>query len=165
MNGHAQFQVISDQFDMQEDILRRARNGTAFLILRIDSSNPIVGPADQGSQQEWHRDGAVGGYSLGFTPQIGSPIVYLVRDRLQNEDIYYVTLHELGHALGARHDADGLMYRYYRREVWQCVDRLAIRQVASYYHWDIHTVNYCVVARTAAPPPHSLSLTESYQGR
>lgn len=148
LNGNAKFLIASQDFDMSEDsVLRDVQIGKAFLILKVNSNNPIVDAADSVVRQ--YKPQATGkDLSWGFTTSIGDHKVYLVRDRMNNGDIFYITMHELGHALGAEHTTDGLMYRLYSQDKFQCVDWLAIKQVAEYHGWDLGSINYCI---TAAP--------------
>jgi hypothetical protein len=132
LNGHAKFVIVDDQFDMDPSILQMIVNKNAFLILKITSANPIVpniGP---------------GYWILGFVPVIGNHWIYLVRDRMNNNDIKYITMHEVGHALGAKHTDSGVMFKYYLPEEYQCVDYSAAKQVAAWYHWDVNELNYCM---------------------
>lgn len=145
-NGNARFELVSDRFDMaQESVLRDVQAGRAFVIFKVNGNNPIVDASDDIVRK--YKPGATGkDLSWGFTTSVGDHKVYLVRDRMGNDDVFYITMHELGHALGAEHTAEGLMYKFYTREQFQCVDRLAIEEVALYRHWNTRTVNYCVVA-------------------
>lgn len=131
LNGHLKLVIVDHTFDMQDDRLRAAIKRDAFLILRINSSNPLIPTVEP---QHW---------ALGFTPSLGNHWVYLVRDRLENEDVEFITMHEIGHALGAGHTSSGLMYKEYSPDTYRCIDFLAVQQVARYQHWDVATLNYC----------------------
>jgi Matrixin len=163
-NSNARFQLESDKFDMsQEGVLRQVQDGKAFVIFKVNGNNPIVDASDAIVRQ--YKPGASGkDLSWGFTTSVGDHKIYLVRDRMGNGDVFYITMHELGHALGAQHTADGLMYKFYSPERFQCVDRLAIEQVALYHHWDDRTVNYCVLAAPVTPAQASVDLGEDQQG-
>lgn len=136
MNGYAHFRIVNSRFDMQISNLQQALNQHAYLILKISSDNPIVptpGPEYQPGCQ-----------TLGFTT-VGGHSIYLVRDRLRNIDVRFVLMHELGHALGARHQKTGLMRPAYDPEYYQCVDADTAQQVATYRGWEARHLNYCVV--------------------
>src|SRR5260370_999653 len=56
-----------------------------------------------------------------------------------------VTLHELGHVLGAGHDPHGpLMAPVYDRSNGHCIDRGAVAMVASAQHLPLNQLNWCV---------------------
>lgn len=139
LNGHARFVIVDTSFDMEMDKLQRAQRDDAFLIMMVHSDNPII-PTNI----------APGQWCLGWTPYTGSHWIRLVRDRLDTStDVKLVLMHEIGHALGADHDGSGLMYNKYSPEQYQCVDYGAVVQVARWYHWDVHTLNYCQVGESS----------------
>lgn len=148
-NGNARFQIVSGDFDMQESVLREEEAGRAFIIFKIGGDNSIVEAADA-QVRKYKPLADKRELSWGFTTFVGSHKIYLVRDRMRdNDDVFYVCMHEIGHALGASHTDSGLMYRLYSRRQFQCVDWLAIKQVAEYQHWDLNTVNYCLPSSDA----------------
>lgn len=140
-NGHAEFQVVDIHFDMQEDILKQAVEGRAFLILRVSPLNRIVQTVDENHNV------------LGVTPAISMHWIDLVGVRLDTDraEFISVTMHELGHALGAEHTDGGLMNAYYDPEAGQCIDYKAMVQVADFYSWDKDSLNYCYWDIHAAP--------------
>lgn len=129
-NGHARLVVVDRHFDMQPAILQQALDNKVFLILPATPSNHFVSSVDG------DRD------VIGVTPFIGGHWLHLVVSRLTPDQYGGVTMHELGHALGASHTSGGLMNAFYDHDD-QCVDYKAIVQVAEWYNWDINTVNYC----------------------
>lgn len=140
-NGHAKLVIVSNHFDMEISLIQQCQQQHGFLIMKLDVNNPITQHADYIAQTE--HNGNPNGHSLGFTPAIGDHTIYLVRDRLGSEDVYYIIMHEMGHALGARHTDHGLMYAQYSQEEFQCADYSAVIQVANYQHWPIQDLNYC----------------------
>jgi hypothetical protein len=150
LNGHAQLAVVDTHFNMNENILKRAVEGRAFLILKVAPANRIVQTVDQDHDV------------LGVTPDISMHWIYLVGNRMYVEDaktkavsvndpeFISVTMHEMGHALGAEHTSGGLMNAYYDPEMGQCIDYKAMVQVADFYGWDKETLNYCYWATQAA---------------
>ena len=156
LNGHAQLAAVDTYFDMQEDILKQAVEGRAFLILRVTPDNRIVKTVDQGHNV------------LGLTPALSMHWIYLVGQRFDSascsdgegatyscfNDVEFidVTMHEIGHALGAEHTHGGLMNSYYDPESGQCIDYKAMVQVADFYSWDKETLNYCYWQTQAAKP-------------
>lgn len=132
LHGQARF-IINNHLDVN------INNG--FLLFKITSHNPLVKPIDKIVDVD--KKGIF--WTLGFTSQIGDHHVYLVRDRLQNEDVKYIVMHELGHALGAAHGGSGLMSVPYNKEKWQCVDQYTVQQIAAHEHLVAEDLNYCVV--------------------
>jgi len=138
-NGHAKFVLVDTHFQAPS-ILPVVPEG-AFFILKVTASNPLTQQADHVVGIE--PNGTPHGYSLGFTYRVCDHHVYVVRDRLDNGDVFYIVMHELGHALCAEHSSDGLMYPHYSRERFQCVDQEAAEQVARAQGWP-NDLNYCV---------------------
>lgn len=132
LNGYAELRVIDRQFDVNP-MASTVRDRNSMLVHKINSHNLMV------------RDESVWYWTLGFVERIGARDIYLVRDRLENEDVPYVLLHELGHALGARHRSEGLMSPHYSKVRYRCIDKETMRQVARYNHWPADRLNYCVV--------------------
>lgn len=141
LNGHAKFVVVDDHFDMEDSVLKKVVEGRAFLILRVTPDNRIVQTVDQGQDV------------LGVTPAISMHWLYLVGARLDanRDEFISVTMHEMGHALGAEHTVGGLMNPYYHAEDAQCIDYKAMVQVADFYSWDKDSLNYCYWDIHAAP--------------
>ena len=69
--------------------------------------------------------------------------MWIVRDRLRNEWVTGVVLHELAHMLGAEHDEVYLMQPHFKWEDYRCVDKWTMMQVAKYQHISMGSLNYC----------------------
>lgn len=82
--------------------------------------------------------------AIGFADKINGNYIYLVRERLANEDIFGVMLHEIAHLLGAKHNLHGLMYKEYSRARFQCIDFDAMEEVADAQHLSIKDLNFCI---------------------
>jgi hypothetical protein len=133
LNGYAVLQIVDSNFRMEPSkIVLQVKQG-GWLFLKINQDNPIV-PAPP----------APGEKVLGFTNMLGGTHLYLIRERLQNEDVFGITLHEISHLLGAVHRGEKLMHPSYTRVRYQCVDRETMQQVAEYQHLDAKHLNYCV---------------------
>lgn len=132
MNGYIRLKVVDTAFDMEvPKIVQQVREG-GWLFLKIKSDNPLVPVSDKGF------------WTIGFTEQIGGHHLYLIRDRLGNDDIFGVTLHEIGHLMGSGHVGERLMYPHYSRARFRCIDKATIDVVASYNGLPADRLNFCV---------------------
>ena len=132
LNGYIKLQIVDFEFDYESDkVIRQIReNGWFFLLVNHDNS--LIPKNDKGY------------LTIGFTELIGGHHLYLVRDRLSNEMVYGVTMHEIGHLLGAEHLGTHLMYPHYTRARFQCIDLRTIWAVAVYNNLPADRLNYCV---------------------
>lgn len=82
---------------------------------------------------------------LAWTDQVGGTRVWIIRDRMKPEDVEPVTLHELGHVLGAkdRLDGGGLMFYAYRPQSFGCVDLDTMVEVSRHYGLQLNQLSYC----------------------
>ncbi|CAM6006098.1 unnamed protein product [Sphagnum balticum] len=132
LNGFVRLEVHSTRFNMDMDVVKRVMNGGGWMILKINSTSEFI-----------HDDPARGHFTLGFANCIGGNRIYLIRDRIQNEWVTGLMLHEIGHLLGATHDGHDLMQANYKWEDFRCIDSDTIAQVASYQHIPANRLNYC----------------------
>lgn len=132
MNGYVVLKVVDWEFDMEIGKIVESVKQNGWLFMKIDHTNSMV------------PDNTKGYWTIGFTERVGGHHLYLVRDRLQNEDVFGVTLHEIGHLMGSEHVGERLMYPHYSRARFQCVDFDTIKSVAE--AWDLvpASLNYCV---------------------
>ena len=137
LNGYIKLEVVTWEFDMEPEVLKRAMNGEGWIFLRVRSDNPMVAGVDR------KPDGTVS-YTLAWANEIGGNRVYLIRDRVANEWVTGVMLHEMGHLLGAKHDEIYLMAPHFKWEDARCVDYEALKLVAEYQHIPFEQLNYCV---------------------
>lgn len=133
MNGYVKLKVVDTHFDMEVDKIVTQVNAGGWLFLKIDSKNKLVPP--QSDKGFW---------TIGFCEQIGGHHMYLVRDRLTNDDIYGVTLHEIGHLMGSGHVGQRLMYPHYSRARFQCIDYDTMVKVSGFFDLELDNLNYCV---------------------
>jgi hypothetical protein len=128
LNGHIRIVLEEVKFSMH-----RVAGRDEWIILKIDSNNILVTDSVSG-----------GHYTLAWVNAIGGNYMWLIRDRLRNDSITGVVMHEIGHLLGARHDDVYLMSAYYNWSSYRCIDYEALRRVAEYQHISIGGLNYCV---------------------
>ena len=134
LNGTMRLDVVDWQFDMEVDKIVSQVNSGGWLFLKIDHLNPLIPDNDPGF------------HTLGFTETVGGHHMYLVRDRLSNDMVFGVTLHEIGHLLGSPHVGKRLMYPHFTRARNQCIDFDSMWAVASYWGLPTDRLNYCVEA-------------------
>jgi Matrixin len=132
LNGFIVLKVVDTEFDMEIPKIVDQVKSNGWLFMRIDSSNPMVPILKDGFR------------TIGFCEVVGGHHLYLVRDRMFNSDVFGVTMHEMGHLLGAEHKGDKLMYPHFTRARFQCVDLVTIQQVADYNHIPADRLNFCV---------------------
>lgn len=139
LNGHIKLEIVDTQFDMEVDkiVLQVKENG--WLFLKIDSDSLLIPTAEKGFT------------TIGFANSIGGNHMFLVRDRLGYSSIYGVTLHEIGHLMGAEHVGLRLMYPHYSQARFQCIDWDTIKAVAKYHSLPLDGLNYCI--NRGDPPP------------
>jgi hypothetical protein len=52
------------------------------------------------------------------------------------------------------------MSAVYDRSHWQCIDYVAVKQVAVYQHWPVSELNYCLPEVASLSLPQKLGLTK-----
>ena len=130
LNQGLAMQVASVKFDMEWSEIERCLSENGIMILSVPSYGDVMRYVD---------DGNIGAK----TDKIGGNVIYLLNDRVNKDNIFAFTLHEMGHVLGAEHTEHGLMYPRYRSNKTYCVDKEAVEQVARYNGLDINKLNYC----------------------
>lgn len=81
---------------------------------------------------------------LAWVDKVGGSRVWVVKNRVVTEDVYYIMLHEIGHVLGARHvGRQSLMSPLYERLSYSCVDLESVKQVAARVRAPIEELNHC----------------------
>jgi hypothetical protein len=135
LNGYVKLEIVSTTFDMEPEIIQRANLERGWLIMKVHSGNSII--PDQSDK------GQVKYYTLAWVNDIGGNHMWMVRDRLKNEWMTGVALHEIGHMLGALHDNVYLMQPHFNWEDYRCVDYATLKQVADYQHIPMGSLNYC----------------------
>lgn len=139
MNGYVKITVESYKFDMEPEVLGRAMRGEGWVILKIDRNNPLVAGVDKPA-----KPGEKQYYTLAWVNEIGGNRMWVIRDRISNEQMTGIMLHEFGHLLGAEHDTVYLMQPHYKWEDYRCVDYEALKRVAKWQHLPMERLNYCV---------------------
>lgn len=134
LNGYIKLDVVSYKFDMEPSDILDVYQKHGVMILKINSDASFL-PASKfpGTEVAATTD-SLGGYTL-----------YLCRDLLSEDTIKPVTMHELGHILGAP-DMEGpiLMNPRFSAKYEACIDKTTVEVVARYQNLDPNKLNYCV---------------------
>lgn len=135
LNGYIKLQVVSWKFDLEPDVIRTCLSGHCWMLLKTDSKNPMVQSLDAPQKGTW---------TLAWANEIGGNRIFMIRDRISNQSMTGVMLHEMGHLLGAHHDNVYLMKPIFNWEEARCVDYAALKLVAEYQHLPFANLNYCI---------------------
>lgn len=138
MNGYVKMTVISYDFDMEIEELRQIMNSGGWIIMKIDSSNPMVddGPTVNGKPTS---------YTLAWVNGLHGTKMWIIRDRIVDSRwMTGIVLHEMGHMLGADHDEAYLMGKNFDWEKFRCVDYQTAIAAAKAQRIPLGVVNYCI---------------------
>lgn len=141
LNGHIKLEIVDTQFDLEVDKITQQVKLGGWLFMKVDSDNYLV-PIEKGA------------WTLGFTERVGGNHLYLVRDRISNDDVFGITLHEIGHLMGSGHVGKKLMYPHFTRVRYQCIDWDTILTVANYHDLPVGDLNFCVDKGQVDIPVH-----------
>jgi len=130
LNNYLKLKVVSTNFDMEPNILTMVMNGHGWLFLKINSTSTMV-----------HDDN--GKTTLAFANEDGGNRVYFVMDRINDELVESIALHEIGHLLGASHSNHALMNANYDTQKYKCIDKDTMTEIAKHWHLNLSKVNYC----------------------
>lgn len=143
LNGSLVLDVVDYNASVDALAIENVEKVNGLMFLRIDSLNRLIPSYN----------------ALAFNyPRVGGNYIYIIRDRMFNDAIKPITMHEVGHALGAVHTDGGLMNPYYYTYMYQCVDRVAANEVAEYQHLSLGRLNWCYFGESedkALPLPGS----------
>lgn len=81
--------------------------------------------------------------ALAFVPSVGSKVIYLIKGKYEF-DPYGITMHEIGHTLGAQHMLGTLMNDIYDKELYKCPDSTTIAQVAAWNRIPLKNLTWCL---------------------
>lgn len=128
-NKQIEIRVVSWDFKMEPSVLK---DKNAWFILKIDSSSKLKPPETKEKP------------TLAFADKIGGHYIYIIRDRISNDDVKGISMHELGHLLGSEHVGMHLMHDTYVRGKYPCVDYASVESVAKAQHLEVAGLNYCI---------------------
>lgn len=155
LNGYVHLSIVDTHFDMEISKIKDSVVQGGWLLIKVEADNPIIPVPPQPNT-----------WILAFVDRIGGSHMYYIRDRLQNQDIFAVTMHEMGHLLGAPHVGDKLMYWKFSLYRYQCVDLDTAKAVAEHNGISPDDLNYCVdndSVSVTQTPSTSVDVEPSYQ--
>ena len=136
LNGYVKLRVVNYRFDMEPEIIKQCLLDNCWLVMKTDSSNSMVTELDKTKHGK--------SYTLAWANAIGGNRMWMIRDRMYNQWVMGIALHEMGHLLGAQHDDVYLMQPMFNWAEARCVDYEALRRVAAYQHLPMGNLNYCI---------------------
>jgi hypothetical protein len=143
LNGQMVLTIVNYNFDMEPELIKQAQTDHAFLFLRINSDMP--GIPDEVPQERCRVTPGCK-FTLAWVDRIGGTVMKVVRDRMDSSDVEHIVLHEIGHMLYLSHDKDknSLMFPYYSKFAYLCVDHKSAERVSLRYGLNFNHMNYCV---------------------
>jgi len=135
LNGYIVLDVVSRSLDVSVEsdqamkMVMSAKNSHGLMIIRIDSTAMFI-PKD-----DWNTD-----YAWTTVNE-----TYLIRDRIQDEQVSFIVRHEIGHYLGwyHSHQLGTLMDEHYNEAIQACIDQVTMQRIADENGLDIGSLNYC----------------------
>lgn len=129
---------LDKQFTGQEEgeklFTEANKTGLGWVIVNLDENDPVL------SDRIESGDG-----TLAFVTKMNGHLLVVIGDRIGTRDLKTITMHEMGHLLGANHvNAPSLMTPRYGEEQYNCIDKITVAQVAGYQDLEFANLNYCI---------------------
>jgi hypothetical protein len=130
LNGFVRLDISPESVDASAAVAAgRSARSDGWIVGKITSRHPMLANMKQ---------------ALAVTIGTRKAVVLVVADRLGSRDLGGIVMHELGHALGAGHDPGGkLMHPYYTGDKQRCIDKGAVRAVATAQKLPLNGLNWC----------------------
>lgn len=130
LNGYLKFIIHSRSLTLEE--MRGITTSGGYVILNIGGNSSLLHDL-KNPERTW-----------GYASCVGCHMIALVGERIPRGYLMGVTLHEIGHLLGASHGT-GLMYPYAESiHQFECIDYEVIKQVALHWQLPLDRLNYCI---------------------
>jgi hypothetical protein len=130
MNGWVILDIKRWDFDMSVQEILDCQKSGGWMIMKIDGSNPMIHDYP-------------GHFVLAFVDSLRGHLMYVIRNRINNDQVSGIVMHEIGHLMGSGHLKNGLMYFEFHADSSRCVDRGTVTEVAKSWHIDVKNLNYC----------------------
>lgn len=139
LNNNIKIEISPIPFDMEPQLIEQIRREKGWIFMKIDKNNPMI-PPDTVAGPDTPRY-----FTMAFCDFVGGSKTWFIRDKIDDTDkIYGITLHEIGHLLGARHTGKLLMSPHFDAEAYKCVDKGTVNQVSDFIGIPIEELNYCL---------------------
>ena len=129
LNGNVILEVVSWKYIGEIDEMKQIHQDHGIIIQTLT-----------GVQAFQHNKGE---RTLAFVNDVGGWVIYMIRERIANDDVKSVLLHEVGHILGAYHREHDLMQPIFDADNYHCIDLETLKQVAERQGFDYRKGNYC----------------------
>lgn len=136
LNGYLVLKVWKGEFDLQDKLDEAMLYKRSYVIMKVNSRYFSI----------IEQDAEIGGgtFTVGLANYIGGNVIYLVKNRLDDISLPLVTMHEIGHLLGAYHEGNYLMGPKYSENGYRCIDEGTMRQVSSWWKLPFDGMRYCL---------------------
>lgn len=145
LNNQMLLNIIDYNFDMEPLKIKKAIEDGSFLILKVNSDNLEL---PDKINPEKCKNNKTCSHTLAWCDKIGGNTIKIVRDRISHqENLEYITLHEIGHLLYLSHqpkDNNSLMYPYFSDFSYSCIEYESIIKVSEKYNLNQDYLNYCI---------------------
>lgn len=130
LNGQLNYSIVEPSRNMNSEKMKELVERGDIFIIKIDGKNPMIRKGDN--------------FTIGFTDKKPGNFLFLVRERIKDEDLSAVVKHEFSHTLGSSHLAGTTMNSFYVKRLYNCIDFETVKQVAEVQHLDLDNLNYCI---------------------
>lgn len=138
LNGYIRIIIADRPFDMSTSAIEEVQLTQGWTFMKIKNDNPMI--IDHNTDPDKPKY-----FTLAFCNKIGGDKTWFVRDRFFDENqLREVTIHEIGHLLGASHNGKYLMSPHYNVDDYQCIDKATMLQVSGYINIPLANLNYCL---------------------
>lgn len=145
LNGQIIIQIQSFDFDMEPYKIEEILHNKGWMILQTSIKHGGIPDEEQYKQcmKEKQKDCY---HTIAWADKLGGSTIKIVKERVNLDTLYYITLHEIGHLLGAEHveDKRSLMYAHFTSDSYLCIDFQTVAQVAVFNQLNVSGLNYCI---------------------
>lgn len=132
LNGYGYFEVISEDFDLDIDVIKQVlATDQGVIVLNRSLTDKIVMDMPEGV--------------LAWVSELEAHDLNIVTKRIGTRNLKTIVMHEIGHTLGVGHlpVKGSLMFPIYESES-NCIDKLTIMMLSSIHSkYDYKQMSYC----------------------
>jgi len=138
LNGYQHLDVVSTSFDMKTDDIVAGLDGIIIMQVWSGGDHPcsFIPVSD-----------IPGATVLAWSDKLAGHMIWVLRDRIRDDQIKSIVLHELIHCdLGVGHIYEHVSIMNPKvNDGIECVDEDAMQSAAAKNGWDINHLNYCII--------------------